>query len=449
MPFFLSDCHDLYSVGATTFVTPVRPSRIYGSARLPNGQPALVLDEVVFTAYYPANRADKSWKSRRGIDWLNRPLNETWHGFVNFAPSFPSWLLWPFVYLYGAFIKVPVYHNAPLLRTKQWPLVIFSHGLGGSRTAYSQICSRIAASGRVVLAIEHRDGTAPACVTREWSTDDTRTPRVVRYLQEKDVRWEQEPPSDSLYPLRKDQLTFRKHEVYLAHSVFSSLVRKDENLLLETLDGSAIDWDSWSVHEEAETVQCIENITLAGHSFGGCTIFYVLSTEHPEWAASISVTNALIFDPWLDPLPLPSPGRLSEDTKSSEVTCFEEAMKHKISLPMLLVINSEKFTLWKEHFGRLENIVRFWGADGSLLTLVRARHESFSDFPLLPWIRDKTSLGFMNIIARLSNAFLDNQLNETLNAELTSKMEIEIVGSWKDGQPKRQIKGGPGNIVVH
>lgn len=52
-------------------------------------------------------------------------------------------------------------------------------------------------------------------------------------------------------------------------------------------------------------------------------------------------------------------------------------------------------------------------------------------------------------ISRLSNAFLDNKLNETLNTELTSKMEIEIVGKRKDGRPKRQIKGGPGNIVVH
>lgn len=52
----------------------------------------------------------------------------------------------------------------------------------------SQICSRIAASGHVVLAIEHRDGTAPACITRKWITDNIRTPRVVRYLREEDVR---------------------------------------------------------------------------------------------------------------------------------------------------------------------------------------------------------------------------------------------------------------------
>ena len=69
------------------------------------------------------------------------------------------------VYLYGVLIKagrdcrqldevidnvkIPVYNDAPLLQpvldksvdgneavAEQWPLVIFSHGLGGSRTSY-------------------------------------------------------------------------------------------------------------------------------------------------------------------------------------------------------------------------------------------------------------------------------------------------------------------------
>ncbi|KAK0234052.1 platelet-activating factor acetylhydrolase, isoform II-domain-containing protein, partial [Armillaria fumosa] len=442
MPFHLPGCHDPYSVGATTFVTPVRPSRIYGSARLPNEQPALVLDEVAFTAYYPANLADKSWTPRLGIDWLNRPLNEAWHGFVDFASErFPSWLLWAFVYLFAAFVQVSVYRNAPLLRTKLWSLVIFSHGLSGSSTAYSQICSRIAASGHVVLAIEHRDGTAPICVTRKWITDNIRTPRVVRYLREKDVRWERDHlPSDCLYPLRKDQLTFRKHEVYLAHSAFSSLVRKDENLLLETIDGSAIDWASWWTHENgSEPVHCVENVTFAGHSFGGCTTFHIITTEHPEWATPISSINALIFDPWIDPLAFTSSEHLSEDQKSSEIISFGNPMKF---------INSEKFTLWKEHFERLENIVRCWGANGRLLTLARARHESLSDYPLFPCIRSKTSLAFMNIIARLSNAFLDDQLNDTLNTELMAEMEIEYVGNRKDRRAKRHIYESSGSIVV-
>jgi platelet-activating factor acetylhydrolase len=84
-----------------------------------------------------------------------------------------------------------VYPNAPLLHPgttrKQWPLVIFSHGLAGSRTAYSQLCSEMAASGRVVLAIEHRDGTAPSCTPRSRGPDGAFRTRTVLYYRDNDV----------------------------------------------------------------------------------------------------------------------------------------------------------------------------------------------------------------------------------------------------------------------
>jgi len=74
-----------------------------------------------------------------------------------------------------------------MFQHKQWPLVIFSHGLAGGRNVYSHLCSRLAASGMVVLAIEHRDGSAPACFPRAWNEDGKTEPRVVHYLKVKDV----------------------------------------------------------------------------------------------------------------------------------------------------------------------------------------------------------------------------------------------------------------------
>jgi len=40
-----------------------------------------------------------------------------------------------------------------------WPLVLFSHGLGGSMEMYTQLCMHLASFGYVVVAIEHEDGS--------------------------------------------------------------------------------------------------------------------------------------------------------------------------------------------------------------------------------------------------------------------------------------------------
>lgn len=47
----------------------------------------------------------------------------------------------------------------------QFPVMVFSHGLGGMRTTYSYICADIASHGWVVAAIEHRDGSASLALT--------------------------------------------------------------------------------------------------------------------------------------------------------------------------------------------------------------------------------------------------------------------------------------------
>ena len=43
---------------------------------------------------------------------------------------------------------------------KAFPLVVFSHGLSGTMEMYTQLCSQIASTGCVVVAIEHEEGSA-------------------------------------------------------------------------------------------------------------------------------------------------------------------------------------------------------------------------------------------------------------------------------------------------
>lgn len=82
----------------------------------------------------------------------------------------------------------------------------------------------------------------------------------------------------------------------------------------------------------------------------------ILSNAPPENKLPIPVQKALILDPWLEPLP--SPGPIPHQR-------FDEE-----PLPRILVINSEKFTLWKGHFERLIEVGKSWTEGGwELLTI--------------------------------------------------------------------------------
>lgn len=67
-----------YSVGATTFSLPVRPVRNIGRARVQREsgdgtEPALQLQDVVFTAFYPTDPTICSQnKYTKGLHWLIR-----------------------------------------------------------------------------------------------------------------------------------------------------------------------------------------------------------------------------------------------------------------------------------------------------------------------------------------------------------------------------------------
>ncbi|EGO27802.1 hypothetical protein SERLADRAFT_447019 [Serpula lacrymans var. lacrymans S7.9] len=440
-----------YPVGATTFQLAVPSPITVGTSKIRAGgqngdlKSALVVEEIAFTAYYPAQV--RNIKRTRGLDWLIRPIRESLRGYAHFA-GISTWIVRPLVYLYGSFLRVPVHENAPLLspvlvsedaeppkpNQNSWPLVIFSHGLGGSRTTYSQLCMRLASSGRVVLAMEHRDGSGHVCVP-------SRSPAKL-YIKESDIIWSPDTKDEerTMLSFRGDQLTFRQHEIYLAYAAFSKLVKygyEGPGNGLQLTDASKIDWDSWTQKDDVVPIQCDDNIALAGHSFGGATVFSILSTDPPSSESTpIPVNKALILDPWIEPICSPGPSPVPSPRDRP--------------LPRLLVINSEGFTLWKDHFERLVGVVGVWEPAGRrLLTIVRSKHISFSDFPLLPLTIKKKAHIVMDIISKLSLAFLDGSIDNALDDIRTRKMEIKIVGIKKDGRPSRQLVGDIGDVIVH
>lgn len=447
-------------------MAPVKSPRPIGNVKLRKPRKsrqnhpdsALYLEEVAFTAYYPTSASGK-----KGVPWVLRPVQESLQGFSAFL-GWPAWVLWPIVYLFGFFIKIPAYHNAPLLHPSkskqpltQWPLVVFSHGLGGSRTAYSQFCSRVAASGRVVIALEHRDGTGTIALPSTWS------PRSVKeniyYLREDDIFWEDEKLKDSSspYPLRVEQLSFRQHEVYNAFTVFRDFIHNQSQSQLRIIDSTKLDRESWGLDTQYThpIINFDQDIVLAGHSFGGCTVLSILSSTPPPEHVTIPVSRVVILDPWLEPLPMPTPrdnnGSASSIANSVQSHLKDDGItpsKHSAHPPML-VINSETFTLWRDHFARLQGIVKDWTpGSGKIVTLVNSKHTTFSDFPILPLIGGRVAKSMFGTIADISIGFLDDRFDETLETVKTREKEINIVGKKKDGKPKRKLVGESGDVIV-
>jgi len=116
----------------------------------------------------------------------------------------------------------------------------------------------------------------------------------------------------------------------------------------------------------------------------------------------------------------------------------------------MLVLNSDAFTVWKDHFERLKSIVEAWEPDGRrILTLAQAAHVSFSDFPLLPILRKASGEVLMDLISKLSVAFLDGKVEEALTEVRTRKIEFEVIGNNENGEPKRRCIGEVGDVIIH
>lgn len=161
-----------HAVSTLDLELPAERPRSFGHATLKStGKPALQLDTVLVTLYYPAdqNRSGAGYRQ----PWVERPLNQTAAGYARFANQRP-WLMKALVWLFARDARIPVEAERPLeasatpiaattgdvpsrdsqstavdenaalpVPKTRIPVVIFSHGLSGTRTTYrwAALCS--------------------------------------------------------------------------------------------------------------------------------------------------------------------------------------------------------------------------------------------------------------------------------------------------------------------
>lgn len=194
-----------YSVGQMDIEVPVRDPRTFSNIKRDHKH-VLNLETVLFSVFFPSGfgsgegispEGEKKWSR---ATWLPRPRLEIAKGYGKFA-GLPPWSIIAWFGATTAFTKLPAFRNAKLAThwppenareseagysTKNqagqpppgepespcFPLLVFSHGLGGTRTTYSSVCGEFASYGFVVVSIEHRDGSGPRTFVNLPKTGD-------------------------------------------------------------------------------------------------------------------------------------------------------------------------------------------------------------------------------------------------------------------------------------
>mmetsp|Transcript_20486 Transcript_20486/g.36451 ORF Transcript_20486/g.36451 Transcript_20486/m.36451 type:complete len:454 (-) Transcript_20486:104-1465(-) len=151
------------------------------------------------------------------------------------------------------------------------PVVIFSHGLGGSCELYSKICCDIASHGYLVLALEHADGSASFAQHAE-------TAEVILYRAPPDgMAYERE----LVKAFRAPFLEHRKAEVKRVVSFLCKHMGNEATPLGEdqvNLQAKTSSPDRPAALETFESLvrngDC-HRVFLGGHSFGACSSVHI------------------------------------------------------------------------------------------------------------------------------------------------------------------------------
>ena len=344
-----------YSVGTMDIEVPVESPRTFSHIKR-NGRHLLRLETVLFTLYYPAAFGSGAGKDPAGYKkwsretWLPRPRIELAKGYGRFA-SLPDSAAVSWFAATTMLTKLRAYRNAlpaihwpPEGNSKQdgyriknrqgpppsgasdeprFPLLFFSHGLGGNRTAYSSMCSEFASYGFVVCALEHRDGSGPRTFVnhpkgrRRGSTevrDDlgdtnrTKTEHVkgydrVDYIFPEDNPRDTDPGNEKGVDseLRAAQIDLRMAEIEEAYRVLQQICEGKgneiarKNLRQKGYIGSSsrglegVDWSRWTNRFH------VDKVTVAGHSFGAATVIELLRHTDDRFK---NVQAGIIYDIW-------------------------------------------------------------------------------------------------------------------------------------------------------
>ncbi|CAL3973382.1 unnamed protein product [Diplocarpon coronariae] len=278
-----------YKVGTIDVEIPV------SELESPSPVPEENLSTVQYRIFYPCD-PETNCKS---VNWIPNPQQGYISAYTRFLGA-GSLLAEVVSYLPRLlyYISIPVRKNAPLLQpntaNKRWPVMLFSHGLGGSRNAYSYLVGSIASHGMIVIAPEHRDGSTPISYIRDVPYNDSISGKFSARKPRRAIEYTKlsHTPSPDVEAGRNAQLKVRLWELGAIHD---SLLKLDRGTALTNLNTSSIPLTPFTSQMD---VHIPGKITFAGHSFGAATVAqFVKSTFYASRNSSAPETYTPLFTP--------------------------------------------------------------------------------------------------------------------------------------------------------
>ena len=367
----LPDYTGPYKVGSTEIEIPV--SEIPSESPVPDSK----ITSIKFRVFYPTT---SNATSKKSVPWLPEPHKESMAGFISFTGASPRLQrllsLFPNIFSY---INIPAVRDAPLLsRNSKYPVVVFSHGLGGNANAYSSICGNLASCGTVVFAPEHRDGSCPVAFAKTKRSNSISSAYKVSYQKHA------HRPDPEILKARNKQLRIRLWELELLYSAINTL---NQGKPLKT----------YSMSNPPSFTSTLDlqpgKVTWAGHSFGGATIVQFVksifyhdalptppsnSTETNDWTplyqpsknsallAQIAPQSPLVL---LDLWTMPLRGSLTEWLWAKPLPCYASRTNQSANV---LAIMSTEFAGYTDLITRMKALL----SAEPVATLSNLQHQS-------------------------------------------------------------------------
>ncbi|XP_026471874.1 platelet-activating factor acetylhydrolase-like [Ctenocephalides felis] len=362
-------------------------------------------DGCFFRLYYPSAINKQEALQNPKTKWM------AWCPDIQYIDGFARViLLWSYIFKLWIWLKsgltyVRTLYGVPISKScgEKLKVLVFSHGLGGSRFFYSTVCNDMASRGYIVAAVEHRDRSA--CATYHYEDPKARATGQRTWLPYRYVSF-----GSGHYDIRNQQVKQRAQEVQQCidmlqkinngENVINIMEREKDNMKLLDFKG----------------ILDMSQLAVMGQSFGAATSLLVLANDK-------RVKSGVILDAWMFPL---------KDMK---------ALPERVTQPMIF-INTQTFHI-ASNLAVMEKFTQnSKEAERIVYTIKHTTHENQIDTPFivgywLKWFMTKLKpIEALRINNCLILRFLDKHVGVPADITDVNKHLAEQIDNYEEGDTK-------------